>query len=131
LKEHLMIRRVLCAVAVLTFAATAATADEFVGAIRKVEDGKISVAKFKKGEKRAEEPKSYKLASNVKILNAKFNREEKKVETGTPLEGGLKNERFKNMGKFGVFAQIITNADNEVTEIRVFPPFKFKKKSDD
>lgn len=48
------------------------------------------------------------------------NKETKKVEAGEEIEGGLKNERFKDIGERGIRAQIITNDDGLVTEIRVF-----------
>jgi hypothetical protein len=125
-----MLRKVVCAMAVMVFAFSVAMAEEFMGAIKKVEDGKITVTKFKKGEKKGEEV-TLSLAKKVKVVNAKFNKEDKKIEAGDKLEGGLKNERFKEIKGFGVFSQIITNDDGKVTEIRVFPPFKGKKKPKD
>jgi hypothetical protein len=126
-----MLRHALCAAVVLTLGLGVARGEEFFGSIRKVENGKITVAtNFDKEEKKFKDTKTLTVAKNAKILNAKFNKEEKKTEAGEALEGGLKNERFKNIGQFGIFAQIITNADGQVTEIRVFPPFKFKKKAD-
>jgi len=120
-----MLRAAVCSVAVLAFALGAARAEEFFGSIKKIEEGKITVAmKFDKETKKFQEEKQLTLAKGVKVLNAKFNKEEKKVQAGTPLEGGLKNERFKNIGERGVRAMIVTNAAGEVTEIRVFQPFK-------
>jgi hypothetical protein len=125
-----MLRYAVAAVAVLAFGFGTARSEEFVGSIKKVEDGKITVAKFDRETKKFDEGKSYTLAKDVKVLNATFNKEEKKVVPGEPLKEGLKNERFEKIGPFGVFSQIITNNDGQVTEIRVFPPFKFKKPAD-
>jgi hypothetical protein len=113
----------------MIFAFSIAMAEEFMGAIKKVEDGKLTVTKFKKGDKKGKgEEVTLTLAKKVKVVNAKFNFEEKKVEVGDEMENGLKNERFAKIGKFGVFSQIVTNDDGKVTEIRVFPPFKGKGK---
>jgi hypothetical protein len=120
-----MVRFAVGAVAVLAFACGAARADEFMGAIKKIEDGKITIAtKFDRDTKKFTEEKTYTLAPGVKILSATFNREEKKIEVGEKLQGGLKNERLQNIGERGVRAQIITNADGQVTEIRVLPARK-------
>jgi hypothetical protein len=131
-----MLKKLACAMAVMVFAFSVAVAEEFMGAIKKVEDGKITVTKFKKGggKKGKGEEVVLTLASKVKVVNAKFNKEEKKIEPGDALENGLKNDRFKEIKGFGVFSQIVTNDDGKVTEIRVFPPFKGgkgKKPKDD
>jgi hypothetical protein len=118
----------VCALVVLAFSVGLAMSEEFFVAIKKVEDGKITAAKVKKGEKPGDDM-TYTLAENVKVVKGKFNPEEKKFEAGEALEDGLKNKRFEKIGKFGVFAQIITK-DDKVTEIRVME-FKFKKKKKD
>ncbi len=126
-----MLRKLACAVAVLAFGFSVASAEEIFGAIKKVDGKEITVTKFKKGEKKAGEEMVLKLAAKVKVVSAKFNKEEKKFEPGDELENGLKNERFQKIGKFGVMARIITNDDGQVTEIQVFPGFKGKKKPND
>jgi hypothetical protein len=123
-----MLRKALCAAVVLAITFGVASADEFFGSIKKVAGNKVTVAtKFDKAEKKFTEEKTLKLAKDVKVLNARFNKEEKKVEAGEPLKDGLKNERFQNIGERGVFSRIITNDAGEVTEIRVMPAFKKKK----
>ena len=122
-----MLRKLACAVAVLAFGFSVATAEEIFGSIKKVDGKEISVTKFKKGEKKGEDV-VLKLADKVKVVSAKFNREEKKIEPGDELEGGLKNARFEKIGKGGIFARIITNDDGVVTEIQVMPAFKGKGK---
>ncbi len=128
-----MLRKLVCAMAVMVFAFSVAMAEEFMGAIKKVEDGRITVTKFK-GKKPGEDV-VLTVADKVKVKNAtaKFNPEEKKLEVtvGDDLKDGLKNERFANIGKGGVMTQIVTNNDNKVTEIRVLPPFQFKGKPKD
>jgi hypothetical protein len=124
----------VCAMAVLAVCVSVAMAEEIMGAITKVDGDKITVRKFSKMKGKKGEEMVLTLAKKVKVVNAKFNFEEKKVEVGEKLQDGLKNERFAKIGKFGVFSQIITNDDGKVTEIRVFPPFKGKgkkKPSDD
>ena len=121
-----MLRKFVCAAVVLAVGISVAVAEEITGAITKVDGNKIT---FRKGKE--DEGKEYTLADKVKVVNAKFNFKEKKVEVGDELKDGLKSERFAKIGKFGVFSQIVTNDDGKVTEIRVFPPFKFKKKPKD
>jgi hypothetical protein len=116
-----MLRKAVCAAAVLAFAFSVAAAEEINGRILKIEDGKITVAsKYDKETKKFAEEKSYPLAKDVKVLTAKFNKEEKKVEAGEPLQGGLKNERLQNLGERGVRATVVTNNAGQVTEIRIF-----------
>jgi hypothetical protein len=114
---------------------TVALSDEFVGVVTKFEDGKITVKKFKgKGEE--PEVLTIQVSKKAKYMKAKFNKEDKKFEVDGELEGGKKafEMRLKESekGKFkGVFAQIVTKGEGDkarVTEIRVFPAFKGKKK---
>jgi hypothetical protein len=120
-----MLRNAVCAAVVLALCTGAARAEEFFGAIKKIEEGKIVVGlKYDRETKKFAEEKTLTLAKDVKILSAKFNKEEKKIEPGDPLEGGFKNERFKTIDERPVRAQFVTNADGMVTEIRVFPGFK-------
>jgi hypothetical protein len=126
-----MLRKAVCAVAVLAVTISVASAEEFFGSIKKIADNKVTVAtKFDKAEKKFTEEKTLTLAKNVKVVNAKFNKEEKKIEAGEPLEGGLKNERLQNIGERGVFSRIITNDAGQVTEIQVMPAFGKKKKAE-
>lgn len=117
-------RKVLAAAVILVVGVTFVTAEEFGGIISKVEGNKLSVTKFKKGEKGGEEV-TLTVADNVKVVKGKFNQETKKFEAGEALEGGLKNERFTK-GK--VFAGLVTNEAGVVTEIRVG---EGRKKKDD
>ncbi len=136
-----MYRFVAAATAVLVVV-TVALSDEFVGAISKFEDGKITVKKFKKGEQ--PEEMTLRVSKKAKFMKAKFNKADEKfvIEPDGELEGGreafatrVKEAAKMKKGKFGgaVFAQIITKGEGDkarVTEIRVFPAFKGKKKKE-
>jgi hypothetical protein len=121
------------------------TSEEFVARITKFEDGKITYTKatFKKTDEKPEEM-TMRVAKKAKYMKAKFNFEEKKIETDGELEGGkdtfatrVKEAAKTKKGKFGgaVIAQIVTTGEGDkarVTEIRVLPAFKgkFKKKDE-
>jgi uncharacterized protein YaaW (UPF0174 family) len=128
-----MLRPALCASVILALMSGLLQAQqEHRVVIRKIEGDKITVANFKfnKEEKKLEftDEKTLTLAKDVKVVTAKFNKETKSVEVGEPLPGGLQNERLQKIGERGVFAVVITNDNNQVTEIRVFPGFKGGKK---
>ncbi len=119
-----MVRKIICALAVMAVSFGFVLADEFGAVITAVQDGKVTFQKFKKpaekgkkGEKDGD-PVTLPLASNATISRGKFNKEEKKIDIGDKLEGGLKNEAFAKVGEKGVFARITTDADNkQVTQI--------------
>lgn len=115
-----MLRKVLGAVIVVVLCAGISLAEEIRAVITKVADDKVTFAESKgKGEKGPE--KTLSVAANVKVVKAKFNKDTKKLEAGDPLEGGLKNELFTNIGEKGRGATIVTEGD-KIVEIRVFAP---------
>src|SRR5438874_1744320 len=128
---------------VVLLVVTVVTSEEFVARITKFEDGKITFTKatFKKTDEKPEE-QTMRVAKKAKFMKAKFNLEEKKLETDGELEGGreafatrVKEAVKTKKGKFGgaVFAQIVTEGEGDkarVTELRVLPAFKGKKKAD-
>jgi hypothetical protein len=135
--------------ALLAFVAVVAlvTAEEFSGSVTKFADGKLTIKKFNREEKKLGEPVTLSVAADCKFLKAKFNKEEMKIETDGELEGGKEAfakrvkeaaakkpddpEKQKKFAFGGVFAQIITEGEGDsakVTEIRVFPAFGKKKK---
>jgi hypothetical protein len=119
----------VCAGFVLAVGVSVVMGDEFFAAIREVKDGKVTFAKFNKAEKKAEDPMTLPAAANVKVMTGKFNKDTKKIEAGEELAGGLKNEKFSNIGEKGVMANITTSDDGKtITEIRVLPKFGKKKK---
>ncbi|MBX9680618.1 MAG: hypothetical protein K2X38_17835 [Gemmataceae bacterium] len=115
-------RKILAAMAVLVCGFGVLVAEEFGGTIKKVDGDKITVQKrgAKKGEKGEEVTLT--VAKDAKITKGKFNKEEKKVEPGEALEGGLKNEVFSKE----VNARI-TEDGGKVTAISVFQFGKKKK----
>ena len=112
-------QKIFAAAVIVFVGVSVVTADEFFGAITKVDGNKLSITKFKKGEKG--EDVTLTVSDSVKVVKAKFNKETKKLEAGEALEGGLKNEMFAKIGEKGRFATVVTNADNtKIVEIRVF-----------
>ena len=125
-------RKFVAASLVLVFATAVASADEFVGFITKLEDGKMSI-KRSKGTEPPEEV-TLKVANNVKIVRSKVNNATMKIEAGEAWEGGKdalakqvketaeRVKKWTEEGKkgfgLGVFASIVTE-DDKVTEIRV------------
>jgi hypothetical protein len=118
-KEFDMWRKLFGAVLVLVFCASLGLADEIRAIILKVEGDKVTFAENKgKGEKGPE--KTLPVAADVKVVKGKYNQENKKLEAGDPLEGGLRNEVFTKIDEKGLRGMIITDADNKtITEIRV------------
>jgi hypothetical protein len=119
-------------VAALVLALTAfgfAVADEFQAIITKVEDGKVTYKRVKgrneEGKTEYAEDKTLPTAKDVKVVKAKYDTEARKMVNGDPVEGGLKNDAFKDLGKdkkkgVGVLATLMTDADNKkITQIRV------------
>jgi hypothetical protein len=124
-----MLRRAVCAVAVLAFSVGLVMSAEISGVITKVgDDGKtITVGKFNRETKEITDAKEYTVSSTVKVLQGKYNKEEKKLEsTGEDLKNGLANDRFKNLGKRGARVTITTDDSGNVTQIIVAEPRKKK-----
>ena len=136
------------AVVVLALVAYA-SAEEFMGIITKYEDGKLTVKKFNKDDKKFEDATTLKVADKVKIQKGKVNTDGGfKIEADGDYEGGKDalvkaikeaadkakdaGDKFKGFGG-GVFAQVITEgegANATVKEIRVLPGFGKKGKKD-
>jgi hypothetical protein len=129
-----MLRKCVGAVAILAVSLGVALADEFQAVITKVQDGKVTFNKLKKGEgKKFDKGPDMTLptSATVKVLSAKFNKDTKKLEAGDALTGGLSNKAFKEISEKGVRATIVTDAaDKNITEIRVMKGGKGKKKKD-
>jgi hypothetical protein len=116
-----MLRKVIGAALVLVLFVGVAFAEQIRGVITKVDGDKVTFAPVEgrgPDAKRGEE-KTLPVAKDVKVIEGKFNKEEKKFE-GEALEGGLTNKRFAKIGKKGIGATIVTDADNKtITEIRL------------
>ncbi len=115
-----MLRKAVCAVAVLAFAFSVAVADEFFGVIQKIDGNKITVAKLEGKGKNAKVGESMTLtaAADIKVVRGKFNKEEKKLEAGDDVKDGRYNKRLQNSGELGVRARITTDA-NTITQILI------------
>jgi hypothetical protein len=129
-----MVRKLFCSMIVMTIAIGFVAADEFQATITKVEGDNVTFQKYKKAEKKGEKGEkdgpevTLPVKKDVTIAKAKFNKEDKKLEVGDKIEGGLKASEFAKIGEKGVRAQITTDADNKkITQILVFPG---KKKKD-
>src|SRR5947209_6805342 len=125
-----MLRKVVGAVVLLFLCLGLAMAEEIQAIITKVEGDKVTFAetKGKGGEKGPE--KTLPVASKVKVVKGKKNKDTKQIEAGDEIEKGLKDEMFSKdkIGENGVRALIITDADNKkITEIRVTAKGKKKK----
>jgi hypothetical protein len=112
-----MLRKFVCAAAVVFMGMSFAMAEEFFGTITKVDGDKVT---FKKGfgKKNADTPpeeKTLPVTKDVKITKGNFNKDTKKNEPGEAIKDGLKNEMFSKdkLGEKGVFATITTDADNK------------------
>jgi hypothetical protein len=126
-----MVRKVMAAAVVLVLSVGFTFAEEIRAVITKVDGNKITFAKMEgKGpDAKKGEEMTLPVAKGVKVVNVKFNREEKKLEVGDAVEGGLKNKMFTRIGDKGVRGMIITDADGKkITEIRVMQRFGKKKK---
>jgi len=114
-----MVRKLVCAMFVMTVAIGFAFADEFNATITKVDGNKVTYQKFKKKEKDGD-PVTIEVAKDAKILTGKFDKDAKKLVAGDPIEGGLKSDTFAKIGDKGLPVRITTDADNKtVTQILV------------
>jgi|SRR5438270_13313925 len=114
-----MVRKLVCAMILLVFCVGVTLADEIRAIIIKVDGNKVTFAESKGKGERGEE-KTLPVASEVKVVKGKFNRDTKKLEAGDAIDQGLKNEMFSRIGEKGMRATIVTDDDNKkITEIRV------------
>jgi hypothetical protein len=113
-----MLRKLACAAVITAIGLGVAMADEFRATIIKIEGGKVTFKKGKKGEE--SEATTLPVATNVKVTKGTFNQDTKKFEAGEALDKGLKNELFTKISEKGVRASITTDADNKkITAISV------------
>lgn len=118
-----MLRRISCSVALLTLALflTNAAAEEIKGTLVRVGDGKATVRLKAKEKGMKGEEKTYDLAKTVKVTL-------KEGKEGKEVADGLKSDLIAGLDpKKGRAATVVTNADNQVTEIILSVP---KKKKD-
>jgi hypothetical protein len=98
-------------------------ADDFIAAITKVDGSKVTYMRGKKGEDKKEG--TAEVTKDVKVMTGTFDKEsgDFKLKAGDPVEGGMKNAMFKDIGEKGVFAQITTNDKGQITQILTFKGF--------
>jgi hypothetical protein len=119
-------------VAALVLALTAfgfAVADEFQAHITKVQDARLTYKRVKgfneENKLEYDEEKTLPTTKDVKVVKARYDKEARKIVNGDALEGGLKNDAFKDLGKdkkkgVAVLATLMTDAENKkITQIRV------------
>jgi len=113
-----MLRKFVCAAVIMVIGLGVALAEEFPAVISKVENGKVT---FKKGKKGDGDEMTLPVTADAKITKGKFNPDTKKVEAGEPIENGLKADPFTKISEKGLRATITTDADNKhITSISVF-----------
>ena len=111
-------RLIATAVTLAVFCFGVANAEEFMCKIVKVDGSKITLNKSKKDEPKVDDV-TLTATDDVKVCKGKRN-EDKKIEAGDAIADGLKAEIFTKIdAEKGVRAQVITNSDNKITEIRV------------
>jgi hypothetical protein len=115
LGANIMLCKSILVYALLLMSATQLYADEFVAMIRKVSDRKVTFIRVL-----TKDEVTMPVIDKVKVLKLKFNKQAKKSEPDGDLPDGLQNENFKNIGKAGIQAQIVTDPEGKaITEIRV------------
>src|SRR5262249_49734053 len=96
-RRKMMTRKLCCIVFLTTLLGGVAVADEFVAAITKVEDGKITFHKGRSGPK-GENDITLPAAKDIKVLKGKIiDIKEKKFAPGEGLPEGLKHEALKDI----------------------------------
>jgi len=120
-----MVRKLVCAMFVMTVAIGFVFADEFNATITKVDGNKVTYQKYKKGAKGKKgekdgDPVTMEVAKDAKI--AKGTPAGKgKVDVGDAIEGGLKSDAFaKASEEKGVDVRITTDDEKKtVTQILI------------
>ncbi len=111
-KGATMLRKFVCASVIVVLGLGVAMAEDFQARITKVDNGKVTFTKGKKGE--VSEPMTLPVAADVKVTKGgKFNKDTKKVEDAETVAEGVKSTLFTNAGEKGVRARISTDADNK------------------
>jgi hypothetical protein len=108
-----MLRKAVCAVALLCLGVGVALAEELTGVITKIDKDQLTF----KGGKKGAEAKTYDLATDVKVYRFK-GKKEKDLDPD-----GLKAEPLPSLPKGGVLA-VISVVDGKVTEISIPPKRK-------
>jgi hypothetical protein len=115
-----MVRKMVCAMFVMTVVIGLAFAEEFNCSITKVDGNKITYQKFKKKDK-VGDPVTIEVAKDAKVAKGVLDKDTKKYSVGDAIEGGLKADVFAKASEDkGVQVRITTSDDNKsVTQILV------------
>ncbi len=125
-----MLRKVVAASVILVLFGGVVFADEFFAIITKVEGNKVSFYKMEgkgKEAKKTGDEVTMPVSKEAKIVRAKFNKETKSIETGDPLDGGLKHKMFTDINPDKGRRAMIVTEGKKITEIRVFGGGKKKQ----
>jgi hypothetical protein len=116
-----MIRKLACAMVVMTVTIGFALAEEFTAGITKIDGDKITYYKMKKGKKDGDAV-TIDVAKDAKIIKGKQDPDDKKKTIdGDAIENGLKADVFsKASDEKPVTVRLFTDDDKKVvTKIRV------------
>src|SRR5262245_38894458 len=102
-----MLRKFVCAVAILSLSIGLAVAEDLRGRITKVDGSKLTFVTVEKDTKKVGDPKEYDVAKDCKV--SKMDKKNK-VE----ISGGIKAEELTKIGEKGIGATISVN-DGKVT----------------
>jgi hypothetical protein len=112
-----MIRKLACAVFVMTIAIGFVAAEEFGAIVTKVDGGKVTFQKTKKGKADGTDV-TLPTIDKVAVAKGKFSKDDKKWTAGDAIEGGLKASVFAKIGDKGVAVRITTDDDGKkITQI--------------
>jgi hypothetical protein len=131
-----MSRKLFCSMFVMVLGVSFVAADEFTATITKVDGGKITYQKMKKGEKKGDAPVKdgdpVVIAVDSKATIAKGMGKKGKFEAGDKIEDGLKNEIFskEKLGEKGVGARITTEGEGDKAKVTQILVLGGKKKKD-
>jgi hypothetical protein len=109
-----MFRKLACAVFVMVAFIGIAAAEEFGAIISKVDGGKVTFQKAKKGKGDGTDV-TLPTVEKVEVAKGKFDKTDKKWSAGDAIEGGLKNDKVfskENLEK-GVAVRIVTDDDGK------------------
>src|SRR5437899_602078 len=115
-----MFPRAAIAVAVMAVSFNLALADQFLGNIVKVENGKITVAtQYDKETNKFTKMTTYPVVVDVKVFQGKVIKN--KIESGEPIRDALRNRIFRKLAASGLHVRVTTNDQGQVTEIHLLP----------
>ena len=110
-------RFVAAAATLFVFCLGLVSAEEFWCSIKKVDGNKVTLNRSSK--KATVDDTTLTATEKCKVSKAHWNNDKKKWEAGDAIEGGLKCDILAKLEGEGVRAQVITNKNKEIKEIRI------------